>query len=119
MAYKPAIVSPSSLAAVEQCPRFRPSGEDTQASLDGTMFHEYMEKVAGLPREEWDGFVEKAEVSNDLKWLLRGAVETLKSLLLEKLETVPDYRIKFRKGGQPFLKTKRLKPGLYTECEAM
>lgn len=117
MAYKPAIVSPSSLAAVEQCPRFRPSGEDTQASLDGTMFHEYMEKIVGLPREQWDEFVEKAEISNDLKWLLRGAVETLKSLLLERLETVPDYRIKFKKGGQQFLKTKRLKPGLYTECE--
>ena len=29
--FKPAVVSPSSLAAVEQCPRYRPGGEDTQA----------------------------------------------------------------------------------------
>lgn len=115
--FKPAVVSPSSLAAVEQCPRYRPGGEDTQASLDGTMFHEYMETIVGLPREQWDEFTEKQEMSNDMKWLVRGAVETLKSLLLEKLDPVPDYRIKFKRGHQPFLKTKRLKPGLYTECE--
>ena len=117
MAYKPNVVSPSSLAAVEKCPRFRPNGEETEASADGTLFHEHMEAICQLPREEWDEYVEKTEMSNDMRWLVRGAVRELGSLLLEKLPPVQDFRIKFRKGNQPFLKTKRLKPGLYTECE--
>lgn len=117
MAYKPTIVSPSSLAAVEKCPRFRPNGEETEASADGTLFHEHMEAICALPRDQWDGYVEKTEMSSDMRWLVRGAVRELSSLLVENLSPVPDYRIKFRKGGQPFLKTKRLKPGLYTECE--
>lgn len=117
MAYKPAIVSPSSLAAVEKCPRFRPNGEESEASLDGTLFHGHMEAICALPREKWDEYVEKTEMSSDMRWLVRGAVRELGSLLVENLPPVPDFRIKFRKGGQPFLKTKRLKPGLYTECE--
>lgn len=117
MAYKPSIVSPSSLAAVEKCPRFRPNGEETEASADGTLFHEHMEAICQLPREKWDEYVEKTEMSNDMRWLVKGAVRELGSLLLENLSPVQDFRIKFRKGNQPFLKTKRLKPGLYTECE--
>lgn len=117
MAYKPMIVSPSSLAAVEKCPRFRPSGEETEASADGTLFHEHMEAICQLPRGRWDDYVEKTEMSGDMRWLVRAAVRELGSLLVEDLEPVPDARLKFRKGGQPFLKTKRLKPGVYTECE--
>ena len=116
MAYKPMVVSPSSLGYVEKCPRFRSSGEDNAASEDGTLYHEHMENVCKLPREEWDGYVEKTEMSNDMRWLVRESVRELSSLLLEKLDPVPDFRIKRRKGGT-FLKTKRLKPGLYTECE--
>ena len=117
MAYKPMTVSPSSLAAVEKCPRFRPSGEETEASADGTLFHEHMEAICQLPRGQWDDYVEKTEMSNDMRWLVRASVRELGSLLLEDLPPVPDFRIKYRKGGQPFLKTKRLKPGVYTECE--
>lgn len=117
MSYKPAIVSPSSLAAVEKCPRFRPNGEETEASADGTLYHEHMENIVQLPREEWDGYVEKTEMSNDMRWLVKRSVAELSSLVLEKLESVKDFRIKYRKGNQPFLKTKRLRPGLYTEVE--
>ena len=117
VSYKPAIVSPSSLAAVEKCPRFRPNGEETEASADGTLYHEHMESIVQLPREEWDGYVEKTEMSNDMRWLVKRSVAELSSLVLEKLESVKDFRIKYRKGDQPFLKTKRLKPGLYTEVE--
>ena len=93
MAYKPAIVSPSSLAAVEKCPRFRPNGEETEASADGTLYHEHMESIVQLPREEWDGYVEKTEMSNDMRWLVKRSVAELSSLVLEKLEPVKDFRI--------------------------
>ena len=33
MAYKVPVVSPSALAATEQCPRFRPDGEENDAAL--------------------------------------------------------------------------------------
>jgi len=117
MAYKPAIVSPSALAAVETCPRFRPNGEETEASADGTLYHEHMEKIVQLPREQWEEYAEKTEMSNDMRWLVKRSVAELKWLVPEKLDPVQDFRIKYRKGNQPFLKTKRLKPGLYTEVE--
>lgn len=117
MSYKPAVVSPSSLAAVEKCPRFKPSGEESAASADGSIYHEHMESILQLPRDKWDEYAEKTEMSNDMRWLVRASVRELSSLLLEPLPTVKDYRLRFKRNGQPFLKTKRLKPGVYTECE--
>lgn len=116
MAYKPMVVSPSSLGYVEKCPRFRSSGEDNAASEDGTLYHEHMESLCKLPREKWDEYIDGAQMSNDMKWLVRESVRELGSLLMEKLDPVPDFRIKRRRDGV-FLKTKRLKPGIYTECE--
>ena len=116
MAYKPMTVSPSSLGYVEKCPRFRSSGEDSAASEDGTLYHEHMEAICSTPRDAWDAYVEMTEMSNDMRWLVRESVRELGSLLLEPLDPVSDFRIKRRRDGK-FLKTKRLKPGLYTECE--
>lgn len=116
MAYKPMTVSPSSLGYVEKCPRFRSSGEDNAASEDGTLYHGHMEALCQLPREQWDEYVEKTEMSSDMRWLVRASVRELGSLVTEVLDPVKDFRIRKRTSGV-FLKTKRLKPGIYTECE--
>lgn len=115
--YKQAVIRPSSLPSVEQCPRYRPSGDSSAASIDGTIFHEHMEEMINLPREEWDSYTESKDMSPDMKWMVNDALDTLKSMLVENLAPVKNFRIKFRKGGKPFLKKSRLKPGLYTECE--
>lgn len=117
MAYKPATVSPSSLGYVERCPRFRSSGEDSTASEDGTLYHGHMEALCQLPREKWDEFVEKTEMSNDMRWLVKASVRELESFLTERLDPVPNFRIRKVRGKDVFLKTKRLAPGIYTECE--
>lgn len=114
MAYKVERVSPSSLAATERCPRFRPDGKESQAAMDGTLFHELMEELVGLPREQWGAFVDMKDMSPDLRRLVQEAVTVLTGLVGDDLPVVPDYRVRPVK-GRP--RKSPLKPGLYPECE--
>lgn len=117
MAYKPATISPSSLGYNDLCPGFRSSGESNAASDDGTLYHEHMEKLCALGPDGRDLYLEKAEMSNDMKWLVRESLKELNSFLTEALPPKPNFRMVRRRGTNVFLKTKKLEPGVYTECE--
>lgn len=117
MAYRPATISPSSLGYNDLCPGFRSSGESNAASDDGTLYHGHMEKLCALQSEERDIYVEKTEMSNDMRWLVRESAKELNSFLVEKLSPRPNFRMVRRRGTNVFLKTKKLEPGVYTECE--
>lgn len=113
--YKCIRVSPSALAATERCPRFRPDGEENQAAVDGTMFHEFMqEMVESVPREQWDSWVATRTASPSLLGLLESATATVKTLVAEDLPVFKNYRLRMR-NGHP--RKSPLKPGLYPECE--
>jgi len=115
MAYKIARVSPSNLAATERCPRFRPDGEDTQAGIDGTMFHNLMqEMVETVPRDQWESWIATRQgVSPQLLGLLEQATAAVKTVVVEDLPVWKDFYLKMR-GGKP--RKSPLKPGLYPEC---
>lgn len=115
MAYKCAKISPSALAATERCPRFRPDGEENQAAVDGTMFHEFMrEMVETVPRGQWAGWADSRNASPQLLGLLESATRTLETVVTEDLEVFKGFRLRMR-GGKP--RKAPLKPGLYPECE--
>lgn len=108
-------ISPSSLAATEHCPRFRPGDFEGQAAIDGTMYHEKMEEmVLTVPRDQWEGWVATRAVSPALLGLFEQTVATLKTVVTEDLPVFGGFRLRMR-GGKP--RKTRLKPGLYPECE--
>jgi hypothetical protein len=114
MAYKVPKISPSALAATEHCPRFKPSGAETQAGIDGTLMHEFAEQMVEVPRDQWAGWIATRETSPEMKGMLEEIAETLKTVILEDLPVVKDYRLRMR-GGKP--RKTLLKPGLYPELE--
>lgn len=114
MAYKIRRVQPSALAATEHCPRFRLDSKESQAALDGTLFHEFMEQIVDVPREQWAGWIATRETSSDIKGMLEEASTTLATVLVDDLPVFHDYRLRMR-GGKP--RKTPLKPGLYPECE--
>jgi len=115
MAYKYARISPSALAATEHCARFRPDGEDSQASIDGTMFHDFMcEMVSTVPREQWESWIATRNASPQLMGLMEQATAALRTIILEDLPVFPNFRLRMR-AGKP--RKAPLKPGLYPECE--
>lgn len=114
MAYKKRRVSPSSLAATEHCPRFRPDGKENDAAIDGTMMHEYAEEMVSLPRDQWDGWIATRDASPDMKGMLEEIAATYRTIITEDVEVFKDYRLRMR-GGKP--RKTPLRPGLYPECE--
>ena len=114
MAYKIRRVQPSALAATEHCPRFRSDSKENQAAIDGTLFHEFMEQIVDVPRDQWSGWIATRETSPDMKGLLEEATAVLSTILIEDLPVFRDYRIRPIK-GKP--RKSLLKPGLYPECE--
>lgn len=114
MAYKIQKVSPSALAATEQCPRFRPDGKENDAAVDGTLMHEYAEQMVSVPRSQWDGWIATREASPDMKGMLEEIASSLKTILVEELPVFPNFRLRPIR-GKP--RKSPLKPGLYPECE--
>lgn len=116
MAYRIARISPSALAATEHCPRFRPDGEESQAAIDGTMFHDAMEKmITESPRSQWSNWVAvHPELGPQVLGLVEQATATLLTVVLEDLPVFPNFRLRMR-GGKP--RKSPLKPGLYPELE--
>lgn len=114
MAYRIERVSPSALSATEHCPRFRPDGRESQAAVDGTLFHSIMEELASKPRDQWDQFVELKDMSPDLRRLVQEAVQVLSGIVGEQMQVYKDYRLRPVKGHP---RKSPLRPGLYPECE--
>lgn len=114
MAYKKRRVSPSSLAATEHCPRFRPDGKENDAAIDGTMMHEYAEEMVSLPRDQWDAWIATREASPDMKGMLEEIAAAYRTIITRDTEVFRDFRLRMR-GGRP--RKRPLKPGLYPECE--
>lgn len=122
MAYKVPRISPSALAATEQCPRFRPDGKDNDAAIDGTLFHETMEDlVVNHKPETWAEVLASRSLSPDLRNLALTAAEAVKDLAFApeyvsdpKFGVYPNFRLRMR-GGKP--RVAPLKPGAYPECE--
>lgn len=121
--YKVPRVSPSALAATEQCPRFRPDGKDNDASIDGTLFHETMERlVTEFNPDTWPAEIAKMDLSPDLRSLVVAASASVKDLAfapeyvsnLRGFGIFPNFRLRMR-GGKP--RVAPLKPGVYPECE--
>lgn len=113
--YKCTRISPSALAATERCPRFRPDGEESQAAVDGTMFHEFMrEMVETVPRDQWESWIATRTASPSLLGLLETAAAAVKTIVVEDMPVFKGYRLRMR-NGQP--RKSPLKPGLYPECE--
>ena len=117
MAYRPATISPSSLGYNKHCPGFRSSGESNAASDDGEIYHDHMEKICLMEREAWDKYINETEMSNDMRWLVRESARELGTFLTESLPRIQGFRMVRRRNTKVFLKTKRLDPGVYTECE--
>lgn len=120
MAYKPMTVSPSNLAATERCPGFRPDGEDTQAGIDGTMFHDNMEELVQQPYDQWENYASTRQgASPQLLGLIESATADLKAIVTEPMAVYPDYRLKMRhdKDGNDLPRKSPLKPGLYPELQ--
>lgn len=117
MAYRPATISPSSLANNKLCPGFRSSGESSAASDDGEIYHGHMEKLCLSERDTWDKYISETEMSNDMRWLVRESIREFGTFLTENLPRFPNFRMVRRRNTKVFLKTKRLDPGVYTECE--
>lgn len=116
MAYKIARISPSALAATEQCPRFRPDGEDSQAAADGTIFHDAMEQmITESPRSQWANWAAAhPELGPQILGLVEQATATLLTIVIEDLPVFANFRLRMR-GGKP--RKSPLKPGLYPELE--
>lgn len=116
MAYRIPKVSPSALAATELCPRFRGSGEENDAALEGTLLHGLLEEmVVTQPPDLWEPWITAQSVSVEHKGLLEEAATQVRGILAgTPLPVFRDYRLRLR-GGKP--RKAPLKPGLYPECE--
>lgn len=118
--YKPMTVSPSNLAATERCPGFRPDGEDTQAGIDGTMFHDIMEELVQQPYDQWENYAATRQgASPQLLGLVETAVSELKAIVTEPMDVHSDFRLKMRhdKDGNDLPRKSPLKAGLYPELQ--
>lgn len=106
-------ISPSSLASVEACPRFRPDGKENEAAVDGTLMHAYAEAMSKMRPDEMTVYLASLDCSPDMRMLLSKVQEFLLSSIDFSLPVYPDYRLK-KRGGKP---RKHLKPGRYPEVE--
>jgi hypothetical protein len=114
MAYRIQKVSPSALAATEQCPRFRPDGKDSAASIDGTLMHEFAEQMVSIPREDRPAWISSQMASLEMKAMLSQIAEELDALIPETLPVFQNFRLRPVR-GKP--RKSPLKPGFYPECE--
>lgn len=114
MSYKIRKVSPSALAATEHCPRFRPDSKENQAAIDGTLFHEFMEQIVDVPRDQWPGWIATRQTNSDMKGMLEIASAELATIVVEDMQVFHNFRIRPVR-GKP--RKSPLKPGLYPECE--
>jgi len=114
MAYQVRKISPSALQATETCPRFRPNGETSAVAAAGTLFHEAMEKLMGVPKPEWASYIRRQDVSAEQRELMEKAAEAVADLVTEGMPVFPDRRLKMR-GGKP--RKSPLAEGLYPELE--
>lgn len=116
MAYKIPVVSPSALAATEQCPRFRPDGEENDAALEGTMLHECLEQLVAQPPETWMEWIATRELSAEHKGLLEEAAEQLQTIMEPGMQVFTEKKLKprYRQGRRI---NQRLRPGAYPELE--
>ena len=116
MAYKIPVVSPSALAATEQCPRFRPDGEENDAALEGTMLHECLEQLVAQPPGTWMEWIATRELSAEHKGLLEEAAEQLQTIMEPGMQVFTEKKLKprYRQGKRI---NQRLRPGAYPELE--
>lgn len=114
MAYRIQKVSPSALAATETCPRYRPDGKDNAASIDGTMMHEFAERMVSVPKAERAEWIASQMASLEMKAMLSQIAGELESLVPEELPVFKDFRLRLIR-GRP--RRTRLRPGFYPECE--
>lgn len=114
MAYKIQKVSPSALAATEQCPRFRPDGQDSAASIDGTLMHEFAEQMVAVPRGTWREWIGGLMASLEMKAMLGQIADAVAELVPEELPVFTNFRLRPIR-GKP--RKTPLRPGLYPECE--
>ena len=114
MAYKIQKVSPSALAATEMCPRFRPDGKESAASIDGTLMHELAEAMVSVPRADWQAWITSRMASLEMKAMLGQIAGELEALVPETLPVFPNFRLRPIRGNP---RKSPLKPGLYPECE--
>lgn len=114
MAYKVQKVSPSALAATELCPRFRPDGRDSAASIDGTLMHEFAERMVSIPRAERAAWISSQMASLEMKAMLGQIAGELEALVPEELPVFENFCLRPVR-GRP--RKSPLKPGMYPECE--
>lgn len=114
MAYRIQKVSPSALAATETCPRFRPDGRDSAASIDGTLMHEFAERMVSVPRAERAAWISSQMASLEMKAMLGQIAGELEALVPEELPVFENFRLRPVR-GRP--RKSPLKPGMYPECE--
>lgn len=114
MAYKVQKVSPSALAATELCPRFRPDGKDSAASIDGTLMHEFAEAMISVPKADRATWIASQMASLEMKAMLGQIADELAVLVPEELPVYANFRLRPVR-GKP--RKSPLKPGLYPECE--
>ena len=114
MAYRIQKVSPSALAATEQCPRFRPDGQDSAASIDGTLMHEFAEQMVAVPRGTWREWIGGLMASLEMKAMLGQIADAVAELVPEELPVFANFRLRPVR-GKP--RKTPLRPGLYPECE--
>lgn len=114
MAYRIAKVSPSALAATETCPRFRPDGQDSAASIDGTLMHELAEQLVSVPRGGWESWIGSQMASLEMKAMLGQIADELRALVPEELPVYANFRLRPVR-GKP--RKSPLKAGMYPECE--
>ena len=114
MAYKVQKVSPSALAATELCPRFRPDGKDSAASIDGTLMHEFAEAMISVPKADRATWIASQMASLEMKAMLGQIADELAVLVPEELPVYANFRLRPVR-GKP--RKSPIKPGLYPECE--
>lgn len=112
--YKVQKVSPSALAATEMCPRFRPDGKESAASIDGTLMHEFAEQMVSVPKADRQTWIASQMASLEMKAMLGQIAGELEALVPEALPVFPNFRLRPIR-GKP--RKSPLKPGLYPECE--
>lgn len=114
MAYRIQKVSPSALAATEQCPRFRPDGKDSAASIDGTLMHEFAEQMVSVPKTTRREWIAGLMASLEMKAMLGQIADELEAIVPEDLPVFVGFRLRPIR-GKP--RKSQLKPGFYPECE--
>lgn len=112
--YKVQRVSPSALAATEMCPRFKPDGKDSAASIDGTLMHEFAEQMVSVPKAQRQSWIASQMASLEMKAMLGQIAGVIESLAPEALPVFTNFRLRPVR-GKP--RKSPLKPGLYPECE--